>query len=319
MFGAHLSIAGSLASALSRAHQLGMDTVQIFTKNQRQWRPPPLSESAVRQWTDLLRELKWDGRTAAHASYLVNLASGSPRLWERSVALMLEEIERCERLRIPFLVHHPGSTTGDPIEAGIERVVRGYVHLLRATRRYRTVLCLENTAGSGSTLGAQFEQLAELRRRIVEATGEPARVAFCLDTCHAHAAGYDLSTVAGARAVLTIFDACCGLEHVRVVHINDSQTRCGSRVDRHAHIGHGTIGRRRLLQSGFAAVLACPTFRNRPKILETPKGTTPAGTDLDVLNLRRLKKLAAAVAPIITCPGRSPSGERSRAVRAIAS
>ncbi|MEX2217460.1 MAG: deoxyribonuclease IV [Phycisphaerales bacterium] len=298
MYGSHLSIAGSLASALREAERLRMDTVQVFTKNQQQWRVPPLLPSVVREWTAELDRLGWRGRTVSHASYLINLASPSDELWEKSVGLMRAEIERCEALDIPFLVHHPGSPVGTGAENGIARIVAAYRRLMTETRGFRTVCCLENTVGAGTTLGGRFEELAALRARIAEATGEDGRIGFCFDTCHAHAAGYNFAARQSAEAVLDEFDRVCGLQHLRVIHVNDSKAPAGSRLDRHAHIGEGTIGRGGLRRSGFAAVVARAGLRDVPKILETPKGKAPSGIDFDALNLRRLRKLGAGPEPI---------------------
>src|SRR5690606_21958149 len=195
-------------------------------------------------------------------------------LWAKSIALMRIEIERCEALGIPYLVHHPGACTTSTCAGGLRRIVKAYKRLFRETRGYQTVSCLENTVGSGSNHGRTFEELADLRTRIVDATGAPDRIGFCFDTCHAHAGGYALSTRAGAETVLDQWDALCGLGHLRVLHMNDSKAPCGSRRDRHAHIGEGTIGgparrptRSRLGASGFAAVVNRPELQNVPKIL----------------------------------------------------
>jgi deoxyribonuclease-4 len=310
LFGSHLSIAGSMTNALDEAHRLGMDTVQVFTKNQQQWKAPPLSESAAGEWRARVRALGWEGRTTAHASYLINLASPDDELWKKSVSLMLVEIERCEALSIPFLVHHPGSTTGHPggADYGIARIAEAYRLLLGATRGFRTVSCLENTVGAGSTLGGPFEQLARLRARILDATGENGRIGFCFDTCHAHAAGHDLASAGAAASVLESWDATCGLATIRVLHLNDSKAKCGSHLDRHEHIGRGSIGRPRLSASGFVAVVNHPAFRGVPKILETPKGKSPKGVDFDTLNLRRLRKLLPPADPIRSrSPGSLPT------------
>src|SRR5690606_34083679 len=165
----------------------------------------------------------WGGRPTAHASYLINLASPNDDLWKKSVDLMRVEIERCEALGIPFLVHHPGSHTGAGAEFGLRRIADAYAILFRETRGFRTVSCLENTCGAGATLGGPFEELARLRAMIVERTGEEGRVGFCIDTCHAHAAGYDLSTRAGAEQVIEQLDSICGLRHVRCLPLNDSK------------------------------------------------------------------------------------------------
>jgi deoxyribonuclease-4 len=291
MFGSHLSIAGSMVNALHEGEGLGLDTVQVFTKNQQQWKAKPLDNTMLAEWRAEMSRLGWTGRTVSHASYLINLASPDGVLWERSVDLMTDEIERCEALAIPFLVHHPGAyTTSTPAE-GLTRIAAAYKELFRRTRGVSVVACLESTVGSGSNLGRTFEELALLRGMIVEATGEPGRVGFCLDTCHLHAGGYDLSRRDAAAAVLDEFDRVCGMGHLKVLHVNDSKGEAGSRRDLHAHLGEGTIGRRGLGRSGFASFVNHPHVRGIPKILETPKGTNKAGTPYDTLNLRRLKRL----------------------------
>ena len=298
MLGSHLSIADGLAAAARKAHDLTMDTVQVFTKNQRQWKVKPLDPVAAGEWRGALEEFGWLDRTVSHASYLINLASPDDELWAKSIDLMTEEIERCETLSIPNLVHHPGAYTTSDEDSGLSRIAKAYKQLLKRTAGYQTVLCLEDTVGSGSNLGRTFEQLADLRGRIVEATGTPERVGFCFDTCHAHAGGYDMSSRASGEAVLAEFDRLCGLEHLRAAHLNDSIGDLGSRKDRHAHIGEGTIGggttSRRLGDSGFAAVMNHPRLKSVPKILETPKEDTEAGTPMDTINLRRLRRLVDA-------------------------
>jgi deoxyribonuclease-4 len=300
VFGSHLSIAGSMCNALKEGERLGMDTVQVFTKNQQQWKAPPLAPSAVAEWRSEVARLGWEGRIAAHASYLINLASPDDDLWKKSTALMLVELERCEALEIPFLVHHPGSAISSGVEAGMARIVEAYRLLFDQTRGFRTISCLENTCGAGATLGGRFEELAELRERIAEATGQEARVGFCFDTCHAHAAGYDMASQTAAAAVLEEWDSLCGLRNLRVLHLNDSKAKCGSHLDRHEHIGSGTIGRPRLAASGFSAVVNHPDLRGVPKIMETPKGKAPGGADFDGLNLRKLRKLVRPTDPIST-------------------
>lgn len=300
MFGSHLSIAGGMHNALHEAERLGLDTVQVFTKNQQQWKVKPLTDSAVRDWTSELDRLGWRGRAVSHASYLINLASPDDDLWKKSIDLMVVEIERCAQLAIPFLVHHPGAFTTSTHARGLARIAKAYVSLFKRTRGAPVVSCLENTVGSGSNLGGPFEDLATLRERIIEGTGEPDRVGFCFDTCHAHAAGYDMSTRQAGERVLDEFDRVCGLDALRVLHINDSVGACGSHKDRHAHIGEGTIGAKPnrkgelkpdLPDSGFAAVVNRTALNAVPKILETPKGANKAGTAFDTLNLRRLRRL----------------------------
>ncbi len=305
MFGSHLSIAGNMSNALREAESLGMDTVQVFTKNQQQWKVPPLPGETITEWKSEIARLGWQGRTVAHASYLINLASPDDALWEKSLDLMRVEIERCEALEIPFLVHHPGSSTTSSADAGMSRIAAAYRRLIQDTKGFKTVSCLENTVGSGSNLGGPFEQLAELMRRIVDATGQGARVGYCFDTCHAHAFGHDMSSKAAAAATLAQFDEVCGLSHVKALHLNDSKGKKGSHLDRHEHIGEGTLSPKSLVDSGFAAVVNHPRLREIPKILETPKGNNTAGTAFDRVNLGRLRKLQVSKQPIKTRRGRS--------------
>lgn len=318
MFGSHLSIAGGMVNALREAESLKLDTVQVFTKNQRQWSIKPLEEAGVREWLDGLGRLGWLDRTVAHDSYLINLASPDPELWEKSVRTMREEIERCEQLSIPYLVSHPGAHMGAGVDAGIARIAKAYKRLYHETCGYRTIVCLENTAGGGSTLGRTIEELAQLRQLILEEAGADAagpkgsmsagsggRVAFCLDTCHALAAGYDIASHANGdgtgkkrtvadgerlgQEMLERFDSICGLEHLRVVHLNDSVGARASRRDFHAHIGGGNVA-----IGAFAAVLNRQEIRDVPMILETPKGHDEKGTPFDTINLRKLRRLIAS-------------------------
>lgn len=310
MFGSHLSIAGSLLNALDEAVSLKLDTVQIFTKNQQQWKARPLDPGIVRDWRARTAELGWQDRTVSHASYLINLASPNDDLWRKSIDLMLDEIERCEALGVPLLVHHAGAFTTSSREAGLTRIASAYGELFKQTRGFRTVSCLENTVGSGSNLGREFDELALLRSLIIEATGEPERIAFCFDTCHAHAGGYDLSSAELAGAALRAWDAACGLASIRVLHVNDSKAAAGSRRDLHEHIGLGTIGLK-----GFGAIVTHPAFRDRPKILETPKGESSAGVPHDVLNLRKLRKLSAPADPAGPATRSAARRPRVRAVK----
>jgi deoxyribonuclease-4 len=289
VFGSHLSIAGSVANALREARALGLDCVQVFTKNQQQWNAPPLSPDAVGQWAAERRALGWatapgaPDRVVSHASYLANLASPDPALHARSLALMREELARCETLDIPLLVFHPGAAVGCAEDEAEERIASACRELLRAPGR--TVLCLENVAGQGSTVGRTLEQLARLRARAIDAGAPPERLAFCLDSCHAHAGGYDLSTRSGAEDFVARVDRTITIAGVRVLHLNDSKGAAGSRVDRHQHIGEGTIG-----LAGFQVLVNTPGWAQVPKIMETPKGRT-GGVAWDSINVARLRSL----------------------------
>jgi len=304
-----------------------MDCVQIFTKNQRQWQGKALGDAEVRAWRDRLAAVKWHtpsigdrpaSRTVSHNSYLINLASPSREAWEKSIAAQRDELQRCERLGIPFLVAHPGGHLGaarparqphdlrappTPDEqAGLARIVAALDQLHAELPGYQTITCLELTAGSGTHLGYSFEHL----RLIRESVRQPERVAFCFDTCHAHAAGYDMTTGPRAAEVLDLWGDCCGCKHLRVVHLNDSQGSLGSRLDRHAAIGAGQCGR-----ACFQALVNHPSLREVPMILETPKGEDDEGMLWDVVNLRRLRRMVdrrGAPSP----PGRDQRTARRR-------
>lgn len=305
MFGSHLSVAGGIANALRDAQTLDLDCVQIFTKNQQQWRVKPLEPDHERDWLDTLTEMGWawdgartGGRTVSHASYLINLGSPDPELRAKSIDLMTEEILRCERLGIPYLVHHPGSHKKTTVEEGIDRIADSYAQLFRRTAGYRTICCLENTVGGGSTIGRTFEELADLRDAICQRIDEPDRVGFCFDTCHAHSGGYDMSTRPKARGVLDHFDHLCSLDHLLVLHLNDCKVKMGARIDRHEHIGLGTIG-----IDGFKAVVNHKALQDRPKIMETPKGEADDGTPWDSANLAALQALMPKSARRVRTPG----------------
>jgi len=301
LFGSHLSIAGGMVNALNEGERLGLDTVQVFTKNQQQWKVRPLDPGAVSDWMDALTRLGWEDRTVSHASYLINLASPNDELWAKSVDLMTVEIERCAELSIPYLVHHPGAYTTSTEKRGLARIAKAYKALLKRTSGMRVTVLLEDTVGSGSNLGRTFEQLGELRSMILDKSASPERVGFCLDTCHAHSGGYDMSSRATAEAALDHFDSTCGLENLKVLHLNDSKVPFDSRKDRHEHIGEGSIGRppgpsgkpnrRPLKETGFAAAVNRPELAGCPMIMETPKGENEKGRPFDAQNLRRLRSL----------------------------
>lgn len=318
MIGSHLSIAGGMTNALLAAEALGLDTVQVFTKNQQQWAAKPLDPAAADDWLVELDRLGWRGRVVSHASYLINLASPDDTLWHKSIALMTDEIERCERLAVPFLVHHPGASTGSSVDEALARIAAAYQRLFRDTPGYTTVCCLENTVGSGTNLGREFAQLARIRSAILDASPHPERVGYCFDTCHAHAGGHDMASLQAARSTLDAFDHACGLANLRVVHVNDSLAPLGSRKDRHAHIGLGTIGRPPglpegapsppLARTGFAEVMNRPELAGLPKILETPKGTDDLGREHDAVNLEKLRSLIGSGPHIhhLPTPDRKP-------------
>ncbi|MAI67067.1 MAG: deoxyribonuclease IV [Phycisphaerae bacterium] len=301
MFGSHLSIAGGMVNALTAASAQGMDCVQVFTKNQRQWKAKPLVDEDVDLWISTLKGMGWDetNRIVSHNSYLVNMASPDATSRQKSIALQLEEIERCEQLHIPFLVSHPGARLGTPRKrgepnaldtpisedelGGLKRIVDSLDEIHASLPGYKTITCLETTVGSGTNLGYDFKHLGWIREHVQE----PARVGFCFDTCHITAGGYDMSTPTRAKKVLDTFDHEAGTQHIKVFHFNDSVGDVGSRLDRHAHIGEGTCGK-----SCFRSIVQHPAFVDVPKILETSKEENSKGELMDVVNIAKLRKMA---------------------------
>lgn len=282
MFGSHLSIAGGMHNALIKAESLNMDTVQVFTKNQQQWKCRPLEQVAIEEWAKHRDRLKFS-KTVSHDSYLINLASPDEGLRRKSMELFAEEIRRCELLGIPYLVTHPGAHMGAGEEAGLRRVAEALDEIYGEVEPGETVTCLEITAGQGSSLGYKLEHLAT----IIELSKNPEQLAVCLDTAHLFAAGYDFRG-RHFNALMKQIDQTVGLGRVKVLHLNDSKKELGSRVDRHAHIGHGTIG-----LEGFKGFVREKRFKDVPKILETPKEKHPSGREWDEVNLETLKTLNA--------------------------
>lgn len=280
MLGSHLSIAGGLHNALLEAEKLGCETVQIFTKNQQQWRCSPLSRQAVEDWQSHCRRLKFK-RTVSHDSYLINLASPDPALRAKSIELFVEELSRCVALKVPYLVTHPGAHMGQGEETGLRRVAEALDEVHGRVPADGVVTCLEITAGQGSSLGYKLEHLAE----IISLVKEPKRMGVCLDTAHLFAAGYDFR---GGKydQLRKEIQKTIGLRRVKVLHLNDSKKDLGSRVDRHEHIGHGKIG-----IEGFRPILRDDAFAKIPKIIETEKGNDKQGRSWDAINLDVLRSL----------------------------
>ncbi|MAF26419.1 MAG: deoxyribonuclease IV [Gemmatimonadota bacterium] len=291
LLGAHMSVAGGAPTAFARAESVGCTALQIFVKNANRWKGRPLGDEEVR---DFAAERARSGilPVFAHASYLINLGSPDSALWERSIRALVDELERCERLKLNGLVVHPGAHVGSGEEAGLLRIARGLDRVIAATEGFACPVLLETTAGQGSTLGWRFEHLASIR----EGVSDPARIAFCFDTCHSFTAGYDLRDEESVREALAEFDRVCGLDSLRAIHANDSLKPFASRRDRHAHIGCGEIG-----NAGFAALLRAPELQSVPFLLETPKGSELLE---DARNLEVLRALARGENPD---PGPPPS------------
>ena len=281
MFGSHLSIAGGMHHALLDAQRLGMDCVQIFTKNQRQWNVPPLLDEQIDTWRKAMTQTGIT-QVVSHDSYLINLASPKAETRDKSIALFVHELERCEKLKIPYLVTHPGAHMKAGEEEGLDRVAQALDQLHEELPDLSVLTCLEVTAGQGTALGYTFEHLAT----IIEKTHANHRLGVCLDTAHLIAAGYDLTSAAGAKEVIEQCDHILGLNRVKVLHINDSKIPRGKRVDRHTHIGHGHVS-----LDAFEIIVNTPAFQNIPKILETPKEDAPDGRPWDTINLETLRNL----------------------------
>lgn len=280
LLGAHMSIAGGLHMAFAHIRAVGGTALQIFTRNQRQWRIPPLSDYDAELFA--MAWAQWgDYPVAAHDSYLINLASPDPDLRERSLAAFAEELRRVEILKIPYLVTHPGSHLGQGVEQGIDRYAATLDQAIERSGTSRAMVLLETTAGQGTNLGASFEELA----RIMERSRHPQRLGVCYDTCHTFAAGYDIRTPEAYAATFARFDSVIGLDRLRFFHLNDTPTELGARKDRHAHIGQGAIG-----LDGFGLLMRDGRFAQVPKVLETPKEADLAD---DVRNLAILRGLAA--------------------------
>jgi deoxyribonuclease-4 len=277
--GAHMSIAGGLEKAPLRGKQVGCDTIQVFTKSNRQWRAKRLDDQEIEAFKANL-VATGIGPVVAHDCYLVNLAAPRRAVWKKSVAAFRMELERAERLGIPYLVAHPGSHAGAGEVEGIRRVAEA-LNVLHAELPHCCVrILLETTAGQGSSLGHRFEQLAAILAGVDQAD----RVGICLDTCHVFAGGYDIRTRDGYRKTVEDLDACLGLRRLQAIHLNDSKGGLSSRVDRHEHIGEGRLG-----LAPFRRLLNDPALRGIPMILETPKDDDFVAADRR--NLARLRRL----------------------------
>jgi len=282
LIGAHMSVAGGLSTAIDRALAVRARAVQIFTKNASRWDSKAISETEAAAFRAAWAESGL-APVVAHDSYLINLATPDAALRQRSVEALADELLRCETLGIAFLVAHPGAHMGSGVLEGCDRISDSIDRARVLAPAPSVILLLETVAGQGTTLGRKFEELARIR-------GGVARrdlVQFCFDTCHVHAAGYDLTTESGYEETLRGFDAILGLESIRAFHVNDSRNERGSRVDRHAHVGKGKIG-----VEAFGRLMRDARFAATPKLLETPKGAD--GVSMDRRNLALLRRLAEA-------------------------
>jgi deoxyribonuclease-4 len=284
--GIHTSIAGSLEKSAIEAADLGANTFQIFSTSPRMWRasvPSPVQIKLLRA----ARE-KFDlAPLVIHSNYLINLASCSEELRVKSAESFRGEIERGLTIGAEYLVVHPGSCKGHSIEQGIVAVVRSLAEASAGLDTRAITVLLENTAGSGDALGSSFEELSLMREsasRVIDLS-----IGFCIDTCHCHSAGYDMATAAGFRETVVEIDRHLGAANVKVIHANDSKSPLGSHIDRHQHIGKGSIG-----EEGFRRIVNHPKLRGKAFILETPvdeEGDDPR-------NIETMKRLATRSSPL---------------------
>jgi deoxyribonuclease-4 len=282
--GAHLSIAGGLPRAVDRAVATRCEALQIFTKSAGQWRARVLPPDEIVLFRRRVAETGIE-LVVAHNSYLINIAAAALPLREQSLAALVEEYDRAEALGLAGLVMHPGSFTTGTEQEGLRLIAQGLRTVLRSRRHAAPVILLEHTAGQGTNLGHRFEHLA----RILELVDGSPRVGVCLDTCHLLSAGYDICSEQGYRETFEAFDRIVGIDRIKLFHLNDSKKPCGSRVDRHEHIGRGCLG-----LEPFRRLLTDRRFAGLPMLLETPKLDTPEArrkSDADPWDMRNLRTL----------------------------
>ncbi len=277
LLGAHVSIAGGVFNAPYNGREATCEVVQIFTKSSNQWRAKPLTEEDAEKFVAAQKET---GVTVAcaHDSYLINLASPDKTLHKKSYNAFVEEMRRCDLLRIPNLVMHPGSHVGSGEDAGVKRVADSFNRMFDDDPDGKVAICMETTAGQGTNLGYSFDQLAQM----IDMVENKRRLGICLDTCHIFAAGYAIGTEKDYRATMKAFDRVLGLKNLRIIHVNDSKKGYGSKVDRHEEIGKGAIGKK-----PFGYFMNDQQLAKIPKILETPKKSP----DDDIRNLDLLRSL----------------------------
>lgn len=278
LLGAHMSTSGGLSTAFDRGAKVGCTTMQVFTKNQNRWQQKPTPPEEIERWAQKQAETGIRP-VVSHAAYLINLGTPKEDLWNKSLDALVDELTRAEELGLLGVVLHPGAHMGEGEEAGIARIVKGINAAHRRTPGFKTLTLVEQTAGQGTVLGYKFEHL----QAMWQGATEPERLAFCLDTCHLFAAGYDLRTEQAYADTMGHFDDLCGMERVRCFHLNDAKKPLGSRVDRHEHIGTGQLG-----LDAFGFILNDPRLVQVPKIIETEKSED---MHEDVENLRVLRSL----------------------------
>jgi deoxyribonuclease-4 len=278
--GAHMSISGGLHLAIDRGVAADCGVIQVFTQNASQWRGKILTDADATLFRDKFTHSGLH-EIISHDIYLINLGAAPGEVREKSLVAFTEEMARCAKLGINKIVMHPGSHLGDGEAVGIRRICEAFDQLFAAVPQFTGLVLLETTAGQGTNLGYTFAQL----KAIIDGSANPDRFAVCFDTCHTFAAGYNTATRDGYEATMNEFDALIGLDRLQCFHLNDSKKGLGSRVDRHDHIGQGTLG-----LEPFRFILNDPRLTTVPKILETPKGDND---EMDGINLQLLRGMIA--------------------------
>jgi deoxyribonuclease-4 len=282
--GAHMSVAGGVSKAVDRAVLHGCEALQIFSKNANQWRGKPLDAAEIRRFRRRLDETEITP-AVSHASYLINLATTVPALRDLSIAALVDELDRAHALGLLGVVIHPGVCTAGTEEDALRLIADGMRVAFSSRPRRKTMVLLEHTAGQGRTVGHRFEHLAAI---IGHLDGSP-RVGVCLDTCHLVASGYDIVSETGYDNTFATFEQVVGLDRLRAFHFNDSKRPCGSRVDRHEHIGQGCLG-----VEPFRRLIHDRRFSGLPALIETEKTSDRSRPDViaaDPLDLRNLETL----------------------------
>ena len=282
LLGVHCSIRGGFHNAFSESESLGIDTFQIFTKNQRQWKERIIDTQEKSKFLDDYKTSRIK-MVFSHASYLINLASNDDVLWECSVRALIGEVQRCHDLGLDFTIVHPGSAKELSEQKGIKKIIMALKTILHATKNSTVKILLENTAGQGSSIGYRFEHLKQIMDGV-----DSSSIGMCFDTCHAFAAGYDIRTKGGFETTMEELDNIIGLKHLHAIHLNDSKGELGSSLDRHEHIGKGKLG-----LEPFRQIMN--RFTHIPKVIETPKKDA-----MDVVNLEILRGLINTKSSTIT-------------------
>ena len=275
-----MSIAGGYYKAVIAANNAGCDCVQVFTKNNNQWRAKPITDDDATRFVEAMKEHSI-ADPLSHASYLINLASPKEELRTKSIDAMIVELERAHQLEIPHVVFHPGSFTTSSEPEGLDAIVDSLNTILQRTDKLASIPLLENTAGQGSNLGWKFEHLAY----IIDSVSESERLGVCIDTGHTFAAGHPLGSTREYASTIQAMEDTFGIEKIKAFHLNDSKKEFGSRKDRHEHIGEGEMG-----IEPFVNLINDSRFEDTPMYLETEKGERD-GVNMDVMNLTTLRNL----------------------------